>query len=467
MMDAANLIEQAAHLSVRSGDLWIEECRVAALAESFGTPLFVISEAELRRTYQQIRTAFASRWAEGTVEVLPSFKACPLIAVRRILSNLGAGCDVFGDAELEGALRGSCDPRIISVNGSIKSRDLIRRAIAIGARIVLDAPRELDLCIEEATHLQTVARVSLRTKPYLSDLDLHSDFNGRPIRDFAPLIKYGMPYNEVLETGHRALQSHVIQADGVHCHIGRHSTDPKLWRSLVRAYVALIADLRDRWNGWTPSVINLGGGLPEPRNFATHVVYHRQDDVPDIARYAEVITESLRHELATHKIGAAGLVLQIEPGRSLHAGSGLHLTTVVNVKTSTTRPAMRWIETDTSMFFLDSGVSSEGDPKFRFAVANRAGEPTMTIADIVGRSCGFERLLAQVPVPDIQPGDVVALFDTGAYHETETRNFNSMPRPGSVLVCGSKATMVKRPETIDDVYTRDIPGSITDASWTQ
>lgn len=455
-MDAHALIESAAHLTVRSGELWVEDCNVSTVAKTFGTPLFVISESELRRTYGRMRDAFASRWPQGSVEVLPSFKASPLIAVRKVLSELGAGCDVFGDAELEGALRGNCKPSRISVNGSVKSRQLIERAISIGARVVLDSPRELDLCIDEATRQRKPARVSFRVKPYLADLDLESDFNGRLIRDFTPLIKYGMPYNELLETGRRALECPAIKADGLHCHIGRHSTEPSMWSSLVRSYVALMSDLRREWGGWTPDVVNVGGGLPEPRNFATHVLHNRRKEVPDIGCYARVITETLRSELAQAGISSAGLVLQIEPGRSLHAGTGIHLMTVVNMKISTTTPPTRWIETDSSMFFLDSGVSSEGDPKFRFTVSNRVDEPASHIADIVGRSCGFERLLAQVPVPDVRAGEIVVLLDTGAYHETEARNFNAMPRPASVLVRGSEARMVKRPETIDDVYARDI-----------
>src|SRR5210317_447053 len=194
-------------LSVRDSRLFIEECDVASLAEQFGTPLFVISESHLRSNLRRYKTAFKQHWPEGQVRIMPAIKASPILAVRRVLSDEGCGCDVFGPGELECALRGGVDPSVISVNGSIKDRSIIRRAIEVGARVVLDSPKELELCEEEAARLNKVARVMFRIKPFMSELETKSDFMpDAEIREMTQMIKYGIPTSEVLPMGPRAVE---------------------------------------------------------------------------------------------------------------------------------------------------------------------------------------------------------------------------------------------------------------------
>lgn len=96
-------------LSIRNGHLYIEDCDTVDLAGKFGTPLFVVSENHLRRNLQRYKTAFDKHWPEGRVRLMPSIKANPVIAARRVLSDEGSGYDVFGPGELEGALRGRLD----------------------------------------------------------------------------------------------------------------------------------------------------------------------------------------------------------------------------------------------------------------------------------------------------------------------------------------------------------------------
>jgi len=126
-------------LSIRDGRLFVDDCAVADLAQRFGTPLYVISEDHLRRNARRFADAFSKRWPEGPVHVLPSIKANFTLALRHILTAEGAGCDTFGPAELEAALRTGVPPRLISVNGSVKEVGVIERAVAAGARLTLDS----------------------------------------------------------------------------------------------------------------------------------------------------------------------------------------------------------------------------------------------------------------------------------------------------------------------------------------
>ena len=109
-------------LSIRSGELFVEDVAATELARRFGTPLYVISENGLRRRTRNFVRAFQEHWPEGPVHVLPSIKANFALALRHLLTQEGVGCDTFGTAELYVALQAGVPPSLISVNGSSKSQ---------------------------------------------------------------------------------------------------------------------------------------------------------------------------------------------------------------------------------------------------------------------------------------------------------------------------------------------------------
>src|SRR5262245_21821183 len=125
-----------------NGRLMVEDVPASELAARFGTPLYVTSEAQLRANARAWIDALADAWRHGPTRVLVSLKAYPSLALRAVLSEEGAGCDVFGEAELEVALRAGVAPELISVNGSTKPAELIEQAVAGGARITADSIEE-------------------------------------------------------------------------------------------------------------------------------------------------------------------------------------------------------------------------------------------------------------------------------------------------------------------------------------
>jgi diaminopimelate decarboxylase len=115
---------------------------------------------------------------------------------------------------------------------------------------------------------------------------------------------------------------------------------------------------------------------------------------------------------------------------------------------------MNWVLTDTTYFFLSGGVYEYQFGHFLFA--NRTDDRPQHVADIVGHSCYADRILPFVRVPKVRPGDLLALLDMGAYQEVSASNFNALPRPATVLVSGSRAEVIRRAETLEDVFGRDI-----------
>jgi diaminopimelate decarboxylase len=446
-------------LSVRGDRLLIEECDAGELAERFGTPLYVVSENQLRRNARCLRRAFADHW-DGPVRLLPSIKANHVLALRRILSAEGLGCDTFGRSELWAALECGVAPELISVNGSGKSAQLVEEAVAAGCRITLDAPRELDLAITAARRLGRRAKLRVRVRPGLAELDgMPSDFSpeGDSIPEISHRYKAGMPFGELLPLGRRLLESDEVELVGVHAHFARHTRSLTTWEAMARAFGEAILRLSAAWDGWLPDEIDVGGGLPTARDPTGRAIARRAQDLeptPDVAQYARAICSGLRSALSGSGLDTAQTTLEIEPGRSLYGDIGIHLSRVVNLKTETEPSPLRFVELDTTeIFLLDIHLEHN---RFSHIVANRASQPLTATADLVGCSCGFDTITPDAELPEVVPGDVIAFLDTGAYQEASASNFNALPRPATVLVSDGEARVVRRAETIEDVFARDL-----------
>jgi diaminopimelate decarboxylase len=448
-------------LSIREGHLFIEDVAAEDLARHFGTPVYVMSENGLRRRVRRFFHAFQERWPEGPVHILPSIKANFSLALRYLLTQEGTGCDTFGLAELHAALLSKVPPELISVNGSSKDRPLVEQALRAGARITIDSPREIGLVREAARDLKLRARVRFRIRPPYLDLDMPTDFSEDTvsIRQAAQAYKPGIPTEALRTLGPEAIAAPELEVTGVMVHLGRHSADLEVWRRMAKSVGELIGELRAAWDGWEPHEIDLGGGFASPRDptgRATHRGIQRPAGklAPSVEEYARVLTDGLRESLHGAGIPTRGKVLEVEPGRGLYADAGVHLATVRNIKSQSTPEPRMWGEVDTTeMFLLDTLIERN---RWTPVVVERAGNPPTLTADIVGISCGFDVIVPDAKLPHVTEGDRIAILDTGAYQDATAANFNAMPRPATILVHGSEAELIKRAETIDDVFRRDV-----------
>jgi len=443
-------------LSTVGERLFIEGCDTVDLANRFGTPLFVVSEQQLRRNVQKWQQTFEKQWTEGPVRLFPALKANPTIAVRRILTEEDTGCDIFGPGELECALRGGVQGDDLSVNGSIKDRTLIAKAIGAGARIVIDSPREMIICNAEAKRQERIVKVLLRLKPDLNTLDLESDFvPGMQVAYLTQIIKYGIPTKEVLEIAEGVGELPHVDLAGIHVHMGRHSKKPLVWQAWVEASVALMRQVADVIGTWTPQIIDVGGGFPSPLDRDPDVATIDYE-TPPLETFAKIITETLRSALIRNNFDPSGMRLEIEPGRGIHADTGIHLTVVKNLKTDNVTAQYHWAEVDTAETFLDCHGLNLDRPAYDYFIANKMLAQNDALYDIVGQTCNAEILTHQLPAPRLESGDLVAFLNTGAYAEPNAANFNALPRPGIILVSGKDADLIRRAETVDDVFARDV-----------
>jgi diaminopimelate decarboxylase len=439
-------------LSIADGHLWIEGCDTVDIASQYGTPLYVMSETQLRANCRQLSEVFERYWSVGPVELLPSLKANYVMAVRQILNEEGLGCDVFGHGELQAALWSGVPGDKISVNGSAKSAPLIELAVSVGARITLDSERELDLVIAAAERQQKSANVRLRVRPDYLDLTVASDFfPTMTIRDAANIYKPGIEVSAAVRVGRRVLQHPNTQLTGLMTHLGRHSADPAVWATMARTFGSVVVQLADAWAPWRPLELDIGGGFPAPRDPSNPA----RLDAPPLECFAQTTTGALLDALHAGRMDPAEVVLQIEPGRSLLANAGIHLSRVCHVKRQD-RPVPRtWIELDTTEMFLADLFMEHA--YFRPVFASQADAPCLEKVEIVGQSCNFDLLARDVEAPAIASGDVIAFLDTGAYQDAAASNFNALARPATVLVTENRCTLIKRRETLEEIFARDLP----------
>jgi diaminopimelate decarboxylase len=275
------------------------------------------------------------------------------------------------------------------------------------------------------------------------------------IRTMIQLIKYGIPTSDLPEIARKIRASANVDLVGVHVHMGRHSKRLEVWQSWVRNTVSLIKELSIAMNGWTPRIVNLGGGFPSLPDRDTDVAVKGYAG-PALKDMLQTIATTLRQALHDHGLDSRGIELAVEPGRGIHSDSGIHLTTVRNVKHEARNIERTWVEVDTSQMFLGIGGANFDETKFDLVVASQATTEPVQSVDVVGLTCNLEVLFHQAEVPLLAIDDVLALLNTGSYIESCARNFNALPRPGTVLVDGAHAELIKRHETVTDVFSRDL-----------
>ena len=444
-------------IRTEAGRLLVEDCSAVELAERFGTPLFAYSERQLRSNYQRIHGAFQSNWPTA-VHVLYAIKANFTLAVSRVLFSEGAGADVFTEGELYGALVAGAAPHQISINGSLKTRELLEQGIAAGACINIDVVDELHEVAELARELGRTAVVSFRAKPTYDELDRYPSVPSPyqkgeriGIGQWISENKWGLTPDEATTLIREAISLPELELKGIHSHVGRHHSYAEMFRDMVPGLVRWIATVVEA-TGWMPRTVDLGGGFTQGRDPLFRGGAHEPEPpAPAIDDVAATVCETFRSELEAH--GLEVPELELEPGRFLVTNTAVLLATVGPVKHQPGVGVETWVNVDASVAHFPGPEFF--DARHEVLVSDRADEEGTERSAIVGPSC-YEDLLAWGrPLPRMETGDLIGFLDAGGYSEAFASNVNAIPRPAAVLVSGSRAELIKRRETPQDIFGRD------------
>jgi len=420
------------------GNLLIGGCPAASLAEEFGTPLLVLDEDRFRENCRAYREAFARSYPHS--EVVYASKALCVLATCQMAHEEGLAVDVASGGEMFTALRAGVPAGRLFLHGNNKTPEELRYALDQGVgHIVVDNFTELSLLAELTAETGKSARILLRITP---GIEPHTH---RAIQTGGVDSKFGFDLNDgsALEATRRALDSPRLDLRGFHCHIGSQILELEPFEQAAGVMMDFIAQVK-RDLGFLAEELNLGGGLG--------IRYIQADEPPSIASYVQVLSERVRAKASEH--GLPLPILMVEPGRSIVGPAGVTLYTVGAIKRI---PGVR------TYISVDGGMYENPRPalygaRYEAVLANRLLDIPTDNLTIAGRCCeSGDVLIWEAPLPPVKPGDLLAVFATGAYTYSMASNYNRFPRPAVVLAGGGRARLIVERETYEDLIRKDLP----------
>jgi diaminopimelate decarboxylase len=429
------------------GVLWIEGRAAPELAEEYGTPLYVTSEAQIRANVRRLRGAFEERWPRVTL--LYATKANANVAIRRVLVDEGVGGDCFGLGELTLSLQAGVPPELLVLNGSNKQTAELRAAIEAGVTINVDDPTELDVVAVLAEQLRRTADVCLRVLPFSYADTATIEPELAEIAADTSHDKWGMDRKTILGLVPTALESPWLRLRGLHLHVSRLRATPEAFELAARLIAECIAELHDRF-GWQPELLDFGGGYPHERDPESGAP-SGSHPVGTPEEYAQAVTSTLRAALAERSLREPHLLL--EPGRRLVSNATVLLTRVGLVKRLPTG-STTWVNVDASTNHCPR-VPLQGY-HYEIVHATKGRDSGGAEVTVVGPSCTLDILGERRLLPSPARGDLLAVLDVGGYAEVLSSQFNLLPRPATVLVDGDTCDVIRRRETIDDLLATQI-----------
>jgi len=402
---------------IGGGELACDGVSLGDVAERFGTPLFVYS----RRAIEDAWRAYESAFAGVPHRICYAVKANGNGAILRVLAGLGAGADIVSGGEMLAALRAGFPPEHIVFAGVGKTNEELTLGLERGiGEFNAESEEEITRLGEAAVGRGVVARVSLRVNP---DIDPQTHpYISTGLRE----AKFGVPIARAPEILRRSRGRPGIRIVGLQCHLGSQITDLAPLAAGARDLAGLSRQLLAE--GFPLETIDLGGGLG--------VDYENGGGADPGTLARQILPE----------IEGLPLTLVLEPGRSLVAGAGILLTRVLYVKANGDR---RFVVVDAGMNDLLRpalyGAFHRVEP-----VRPRGGD--LVEADVVGPVCETGDFLARGRrMERPEPGDLIAVRDTGAYGFAMSSRYNMRPRAAEVMVEEGAARLVRRRETFEDL----------------
>jgi diaminopimelate decarboxylase len=461
------------YLEVRDGRLSINGVDAVKLVEEYNSPLFVFSEARIRANIYRLK--HAAEIVDRPIKFCYASKANSNMAILRTVLEAGIDVEVNSGGELFKALRAGFSPDQIIFNGTSKSDDEIDESVRAGIYAInVDSIYEIGLVEQSVKRLRALgeqvptARITLRLVP---EIGTRSHLG---LQTALLTSKFGISSSEVLDAFRRGLQNpDLVRVCGIHIHVGSQTPDVEPFAEAFRSMWEHLVTIH-RETGHTLEHINLGGGIPvnylRDRSQADQLPEHERDMLGANLEPAAVLTEALRVARESARAASAEHLLDqvtilLEPGRSVIADAGLVLTTVRNIKR---RP-----ETGDVWLLTDAGYNimlSMNNYKWYYHLisASRACEPSERDYKVAGPLCDsgdvyFDieregRLPDYRKLPqDVQPGEVLALLNSGAYSLAQMFPYNGRPLPAVVITREDGSVfLARRRDSYEDLLTGDI-----------
>jgi len=409
-------------------------CRLDELADTYGTPLYVLDEDTLRATCRAYRQAL-ERHYPGPSLALYASKANSSLALSALAASEGLGLDAVSAGELLTALHGGMPAERIVLHGNNKSEQELDLALEHNVTVVLDNWHDLALLRRLAPERLEPLRLLVRFTP---GIECHTH---EYIRTGHLDSKFGFDPDQLEAVLRELADCPWALVDGLHAHIGSQIFELDPHRDLAGVMADALALARSL--GHPCADLNVGGGLG--------IRYVASDDPPSIDAWIATVAEAVA--TACRERGLELPRLLCEPGRSLVATAGVTLYRIGSRKEI---PGLR------TYLSVDGGMSDNPRPityqsRYTAALAARPLAPATTVVTVAGKHCeSGDVLLHDLALPPADGGAVLVVFATGAYNASMGSNYNRIPRPATVMVQGGHAELVQRREQPEDLLRYDV-----------
>lgn len=423
------------------GHLEIGGCDSIDLAKRFGTPLYVFDEAYIRKMMRTYVASLKDNYDANGI-VLYASKAFSCKAIYKIAQSEGVGVDVVSGGELYTALSAGFPADKIYMHGNNKTPEELEYAVDSGVGIIvvdsyLEADRLDKLCGERGIKQSVLIRINpgveAHTHAYVQTATPDSKFGFSIANGTAEdITRYVLSKNNLL-------------LKGFHCHIGSQIFEKQsfvLAAQKMMNFIALIA----KKIGYTASILNIGGGFG---------IYYTDEDPKlnenDYAEYLKALCDEIKKQASDLNIAPPYIAL--EPGRSIVGEAGVTLYTAGAIKDI---PGVKkYIAVDGGMF--DNPRYALYQSKYTVVAAGNMNAPCNNKVTISGKCCESGDIIAvNVPLPEVESGDIIAVLSTGAYNYSMASNYNRNAIPQAIIVNDGVAETIIKKQSYEDIARNDV-----------
>ncbi len=417
--------------------LEIGGCDTVTLVKEFGTPLYVMDEQLIRENCRLYKDTLSELHADS--EVIYAGKAFLTMGMCRLIEEEDLSLDVVSGGELYTAIKAGFPTKRIYFHGNNKSYEELKMAVEHGVgRIIVDNFYELEMLKDLTKKYRRKAEILLRITPgieahtheYIKTGQLDSKFG------------FGLENGHAIMAVESALRIKSLKLMGFHCHIGSQIFEKEPFSMAVEVMLKFAKAIYDKLDFKTRE-LDFGGGFG--------IKYVEEDKPLSVGTYLSTLVDSVKYWAG--ELGLSIPKILIEPGRAIVGTAGTTLYTIGAIKDI---PGIR------KYISVDGGMSDNIRPalygaKYKALVANKAGSVSEEKVSVAGKCCeSGDMLIWNIDLPRITPGDILAVFCTGAYHYTMSSNYNMLPRPAIVFVKDGEAKLMVKRETYEDLLRNDL-----------
>ncbi len=419
----------------QKGNLEISGVDLVELANEFKTPLYVMDKATLVQMATDYKKAFAKY---PKTKMLFASKALMTGAIAKILDENDFGFDVVSMGEIYTLLNAGIKLDKVSFNGNNKSIEELEFALKNNIdHISVDNFYELKILNQVAKNQNKIQKIHLRITP---GIECHTH---EYIQTGQLDSKFGFDLSTVDSAIELVLNEYKnLKLVGLHAHIGSQIFETKVYDDEAKIILEEIKRIKDKF-GIVLNEVNLGGGLG--------ITYTKEDNPPSVYEIAEVIINSINSNC--ERLNLEKPILYIEPGRSLVCSAGVSLYTVGSEKT---------IEGVRKYIAIDGGMADNPRPsmyqaKYFAEIANKKEQNKPEVVTVAGKFCeSGDILIKDIELNSPTSGDILCVYDTGAYCYSMSSNYNRVLKPAMVLIDNNQAKIIVKRQTLEQLVQNDV-----------